>query len=385
MDWIIYGVYMNNGEEKSNNFQEIIANEWEKLEFNSNDITVESLKRSFLYGNIQEERNKNFIVVSRDDICKIYTLLGLKSDNMINTMKIFDNILTETVGKRDKYYFKLVNMPYLIFFPLIKSEFTDINNNCEYKLSKDEYKLLVKILSYLYGKEDAPWVILISGTSGSGKSTISSHLSYYLKVKYILQTDSIRHILASTSKYKDEKSLHYSSYQVHKCIENNDECNYLSNGNETGKDGLILNGYLLQSYKIEDYIFGIIENHIKNNKSIIVEGVHITPRLFERIKQITISSGITNNARTKINLCTFLIYIRNPNEHIQRFHQRGKGVLDSKYSNNIKGIREIQNYLLSTIGKEDNVKCIDNTSNDIDIIMQEYLLKHLRNSFFSID
>ncbi|KAH8739834.1 phosphoglycerate kinase family protein [Cryptosporidium ryanae] len=383
MDWVIVGVCGKNRKDENDHSQETTIKNWEKLELNSDDgITIENLKTSFLCDYTQKEQNCDFIVVSRCDICKIYTLIGLKSDDMIDSMDIFDDILKKTTGEKGKYYFKLENIPFLVFFPLTKLKFAYEDDIQHYSLLREKYKLLVRILSYLYGKKDVPWVILISGTSGSGKSTISSHLSYYLKVKYILQTDSIRHILASTSKYKDEKSLHYSSYQVHKCIDNK-EFNYIKNESETEED-LILNGYLLQSYKIEDYIFGIIENHINNNKSIIVEGVHITPRLFERIKQLSAPSGLNKNNKARINLFTFLIYIQNPDEHIQRFYQRGKGLLDSKYSSNIHGIREIQNYLLSTVGKEYNVECIDNTSNDIDKIMQ-HLFEHLRNSFFSVD
>ncbi|KAH8582784.1 phosphoglycerate kinase family [Cryptosporidium sp. chipmunk genotype I] len=380
VDWEIVGIFdEDNAENNSKALEFIIKNCNYK-----NNLSLKDIEGYFLDPNKYSRNTSNHngfqttVVLTRSWICKLYILSGITGKDLSVCMNCLDNLLLNNNRffqlNHAFCYFK--NLPDLISFPLSQCKFERYLAHLKNKISqKGEIiekvntlikKCLIHLFSDFGGK---PNIILIAGTSGSGKSTISSNLASFLRVKCVISTDTIRHVLRSTEKYRHNKALNCSTYEVHKYTTTQPT---QKDKDESSESSVVL-GYLIQSSIIEDYIYEIIENFVNKEKSIIVEGVHITPSLFERIQSL---------ANLKhANLSTFLIYIQDSNEHIQRFEQRSKGILNSKYHSNIENIREIQSYLIKTIGKLPSVTSIDNTSNNIDNIVQEKMLEQITLKF----
>ena len=57
-------------------------------------------------------------------------------------------------------------------------------------------------------------IILLAGTSGTGKSTLASLLASKMGITTIVSTDSIRHMLRSFTTQAEDPVLWASTYQV---------------------------------------------------------------------------------------------------------------------------------------------------------------------------
>jgi 2-phosphoglycerate kinase len=61
-------------------------------------------------------------------------------------------------------------------------------------------------------------IVLLAGTSGTGKSTLASLLGTRLGISTVLSTDSIRHIMRNFLKESENKVLFCSTYEAGKQV-----------------------------------------------------------------------------------------------------------------------------------------------------------------------
>jgi 2-phosphoglycerate kinase len=61
-----------------------------------------------------------------------------------------------------------------------------------------------------------PVIILLGGTSGTGKSTLASLLASRLGISTVLSTDSIRHIMRNFLGKSSHGGLFTSTYEAHR-------------------------------------------------------------------------------------------------------------------------------------------------------------------------
>lgn len=57
-------------------------------------------------------------------------------------------------------------------------------------------------------------IILLAGTSGTGKSTLASLLGTRLGISTVLSTDSVRHVMRNFLKEQDNPTLFCSTYEA---------------------------------------------------------------------------------------------------------------------------------------------------------------------------
>lgn len=193
-------------------------------------------------------------------------------------------------------------------------------------------------------KTTKPLLILLQGTSGTGKSTLAALLGTRLaglgnlggtksSSVTVMSTDSIRHVMRNYISEEDEPILFASTYQCGKVLENDPKYKEMDS---VAKN---LEGYKLQCEKVQEHLSSVIKNHMANNKSLIVEGVHLNPPFID--KMLLTYPG---------QCIPFLICVKNPQNHQERFAVRSKTMsMDpaaNKYIKNYQSIWEIQDMMI---------------------------------------
>lgn len=228
------------------------------------------------------------------------------------------------------------------FNSLLKEEFIKLALKKK-DMFKRDFKLACDVID-----QKINVIILLGGASGTGKSSIASHLAYSLSVPTVLSSDSIRHIMRNFMTKEDCPLLFSSTYETHK----------LMTGEENKEDSeskKCLKGYKIQCGLVQERLERIIENYNDKNESIIIEGVHLTPDFMMKM------------VKKYKNCLPFEIYIANESKHMERFSVRSKYMtLDkktNKYVENFKYIRVIQKYCLMK-SEELLIPKIDNSNID---------------------
>lgn len=195
-------------------------------------------------------------------------------------------------------------------------------------------------------------ILLLSGASGTGKSTLASLLADRLRLTNVISTDTIRHCLRQqcTGDDMQSKLLNCSTYNAYECI-----------GDSTMQHGKrVRKGYKSQSNIVLHSIDNIINNMINTHCSAVVEGVHLMP---QRVVDIMIKYSSNRN----VVIIPFIIYISNDHKHAERFAIRSKyntlDALHNRYIESFDNIRCIQKYLLKKADQH-LLPSVDNTNID---------------------
>ncbi|MGM0568054.1 MAG: hypothetical protein ACQESB_02415 [Elusimicrobiota bacterium] len=185
-----------------------------------------------------------------------------------------------------------------------------------------------------------PLVLMIGGSTGSGKNTVAVELARRLDIMNVITTDVLREIMRSFFSKEILPMIHSSSYEAHKNI-------WLPI--EEGRYVETLS-FKEQSLRVNAAVRGIIARSIKENTSVIINGVHILPGI------------ILPSEFKKANLAKVFIYVKDKDDHKKRFYIRGMASQErgaQKYLDHFDTIRNIQDYILKLAQKQ-NYMCIDN-------------------------
>jgi 2-phosphoglycerate kinase len=192
-----------------------------------------------------------------------------------------------------------------------------------------------------------PVLILIYGTSGSGKSTMSRRLSAMYGIPNVLSTDTVRKNMRTKIPKPENPLLHASTFETGDYLPESDyerirQCLLANqpNPDEAKIDPEIMmemscvKGYEYQCEMIEPELIAEIDKICGTGQSLIVEGVHL-------------SESVCNKLFAKYQFCIpFLIHVKDAEKHMQRFGSRCEGgSIDpekNRYVKNFRYIRAIQ-------------------------------------------
>ena len=116
-----------------------------------------------------------------------------------------------------------------------------------------------------------PLILLIGGTSGSGKSTVSSELAYRLDIARHQSTDMMREIIRSYLSPQMVPTLKFTSYEAWRGLPGS------SDGGGTAIENPVVNGFLSQFSAMKLALKATIERAIEDRHHLILEGVHVVP------------------------------------------------------------------------------------------------------------
>ena len=116
-----------------------------------------------------------------------------------------------------------------------------------------------------------PLIILIGGTSGSGKSTVSSELAYRLDISRHQSTDMMREIIRSYLSPPMVPTLGFSSYEAWRGLPGS------SDGGGTAIENPVVSGFLSQFSAMKLALKATIDRAIEERHHLILEGVHVVP------------------------------------------------------------------------------------------------------------
>jgi 2-phosphoglycerate kinase len=182
---------------------------------------------------------------------------------------------------------------------------------------------------------DEPLLLLIGGSTGTGKSTIATEAAHRLGITRVTSTDFIRQTMRTFFSKEFMPSVHYSSFEAQLALTRAEE--------EESGDAAIL-GFLDQTRNVLVGVDAALERATTERWSTVLEGVHLVPGM------VTV-----NYPGAFVVQC--IIAIEDENLHRSHFWVRdyateGLRPLE-KYLDALPQIREIQDYLVERARRHD--------------------------------
>lgn len=205
----------------------------------------------------------------------------------------------------------------------------------------DAYRRWVK-----FSHTGRPLIVLVGGTNGSGKSSISSELAHRLDIVRTQSTDMLREVLRLLTPIRLVPTLHTSSFEAYL---------QMPSVSETYKAEEMIHGYLTQSRQVALGVEGVLNRTCNEQVSLIIEGVHLHPQIMDQIVR-----------ETNALVVPVLLAVLKPKSLQKRLVGRGQVISSrrsSRYLENFNKIWDLQTYLVSQ-ADEYKVSIINNENED---------------------
>jgi 2-phosphoglycerate kinase len=209
---------------------------------------------------------------------------------------------------------------------------------------------------------DRPLILLVGGTTGTGKSTVTSEVAYRLGITRVTSTDIIRQTIRELSSRNTMSSIYHSSFAAGLAV--------TVPGSESTDP--ILHGFLNQSRDVLIGVRAVLLRALEEGYSTGLEGVHIVP-------------GSIPSLLHKRIVVQCLLAIRDEGVHASRLCLRGTHGVRSpqRYLRSLPYIRRIQDYLIERASKA-GVPVVENLSMEeaidavLHLVMNEMERAHTR-------
>jgi len=182
---------------------------------------------------------------------------------------------------------------------------------------------------------DEPLLLLVGGTTGTGKSTIATEAAHRLGITRVTSTDFIRQTMRAFFSEEFMPSVHYSSFEARLALTRAEE--------EESGDAAIL-GFLDQTRNVLVGVHAALERASTERWSMVLEGVHLVP-------------GMVASSVADAFVVQCIVAIEDESLHRSHFWVRdytteGLRPLE-KYLDAIPQIRQIQDYLVERARRHD--------------------------------
>jgi 2-phosphoglycerate kinase len=201
---------------------------------------------------------------------------------------------------------------------------------------------------------DLPVIVLIGGSTGTGKSTVAVEVAHRLGVNRVASTDFIRQTMRAFFSPEFMPTIHYSSFEAGQGLDEE----------VTGDPAIV--GFLDQCRHVCVGVDAALRRSLTEGWSMVLEGVHLVPGLLPAVLEGAL-------------LVHVVLEISDPDEHRMHFHVRdsntgGNRAMD-KYIERLDDIRRIQTYVAGR-ARRAGVPVIDNV--DVEETIDEVMALVLR-------
>ena len=192
---------------------------------------------------------------------------------------------------------------------------------------------------------EEPLLLLIGGTTGTGKSTLATEAAHRLGITRVTSTDFIRQTMRAFFSEEFMPSVHYSSFEARLALTRAEE-------EESGNAAIL--GFLDQTRNVLVGVNAALERAATEHWSLVLEGVHLVP-------------GMVSTMFPGAFVVQCVVAVEDENLHRSHFWVRdyateGLRPLE-KYLDSLPQIRQIQDYLVERAHRYD-VPVIVNDSLD---------------------
>jgi 2-phosphoglycerate kinase len=118
---------------------------------------------------------------------------------------------------------------------------------------------------------DLPFIVLIGGTTGTGKSTVATQLAARLGITRIISTDAIREAMRSLFSERIMPALHTSSFEASEALR----------GPIPKTADPVIIGFEQQVRAVSVAVEALIERSVLEGTDLIIEGAHLVPGFIE--------------------------------------------------------------------------------------------------------
>jgi 2-phosphoglycerate kinase len=184
---------------------------------------------------------------------------------------------------------------------------------------------------------ELPIVVLIGGTTGSGKSRIATEVAHRLGITRVTSTDVIRQTMRAFFSEEFMPSIHYSSFEA---------------GDAFSGDwpDRLVGGFLEQTRDVLVGVRAALDRALHEGLSMVLEGVHLVP-------------GMLPTALDHAVLVQCVLSIEDKEEHARHFWVRDRvseGTRPlTRYLERFPDIRRLQEFLLAR-AREVEVPVVEN-------------------------
>jgi 2-phosphoglycerate kinase len=203
---------------------------------------------------------------------------------------------------------------------------------------------------------DIPIIVLIGGSTGTGKSTVAAEVAHRLGITRVASTDFIRQTMRAFFSREFMPTIHYSSFEAGEALD--DEV--------TGDPAIV--GFVDQCRHVCVGVDAAISRSLTEGWSMVLEGVHLVP-------------GLVPAELEGALLVHVVVEIADEDVHRMHFHVRdaatgGIRAMD-KYLNRLSDIRRVQTYIVGRARRE-SVPVVENANVErtidrvIELVMQAF-------------
>jgi 2-phosphoglycerate kinase len=201
---------------------------------------------------------------------------------------------------------------------------------------------------------DVPIIVLIGGSTGTGKSTVAAEVAHRLGITRVASTDFIRQTMRAFFSPEFMPTIHFSSFEAGQALDE-----------EVTGDPMVL-GFVDQCRHVCVGVEAALRRALTEGWSMVLEGVHLVP-------------GMLPAELEGALLVHVVIEIGDEDVHRMHFQIRDSatGGIRSmdKYLDHIDDIRRVQTYIASRARRE-NVPVVENANVErtidqvIELVMQ---------------
>ncbi len=194
-------------------------------------------------------------------------------------------------------------------------------------------------------RQHKPLILLISGASGVGKTSVGLALANLLKISRVASTDAIRQIMRLMISSELMPALHASSFSA-----------WQHTGAELSNEHLpVVQAFREQAVRVGVGVRAMIERAIEEHVSLVIDGVHLLPDL--------IDLGAYKNQATFVWM---ILYVDDKKHYAERFEFRSEEATQRashRYVENLDAILQIQQHILE-VGKAHRMIAVENANFD---------------------